>query len=131
MRVRTIDENRGNDRIMNLDDAIKTHAEWKLKFRAAMSRKEQLDAPSIERDDCCMLGKWIHGEGKSQFARHGEFTEVRERHRDFHKHAGTVARHINAGRYEEAERMLENGTPYAIASRDVGVAVQRLKKLAA
>jgi len=41
-----------------------------------------------------------------------------------------VARTINAGKYAEAEKMLENGTPYTRASQDVGVAIQKLKKLA-
>lgn len=114
---------------MNLDEAIRAHAEWKLKLRAAMSRKEQLDAATIARDDCCALGKWIHGEGRSQLGKHTEFVEVRDKHRAFHQQAGAVAREINAGRYAEADKMLDNGTAYARTSQEVGVAIQKLKKL--
>lgn len=38
---------------MNLDESIQKHAEWKLKFRAAISRKEQIDADTIGKDNCC------------------------------------------------------------------------------
>jgi hypothetical protein len=46
---------------MNLDNAIATHARWKLKFRGAISAQETLDAATIGKDDCCEIGKWLHG----------------------------------------------------------------------
>lgn len=48
---------------MNLDESIQKHAEWKLKFRSAISRKEQMDAETIGKDNCCQLGVWLYGEG--------------------------------------------------------------------
>ncbi len=47
---------------MDLDQAVAKHAEWKVKFRKAISAKEQLDTASIAKDNCCELGKWLHGE---------------------------------------------------------------------
>ncbi len=32
---------------MNLDEAVAKHAEWKVKFRSAMERRETMDHPAI------------------------------------------------------------------------------------
>jgi methyl-accepting chemotaxis protein len=51
---------------MDLKHAIEKHAEWKLKFRSAISKKETMDAGNISKDTCCDLGKWLHGEAKAK-----------------------------------------------------------------
>lgn len=50
---------------MDLNNAIAKHSEWKTKLRSAITRKETLDASTISKDNCCDLGKWLHGEAKS------------------------------------------------------------------
>ena len=52
---------------MNLDEAVKKHIEWRAKFRLAIVKKEQMDAATISKDNCCEVGKWLHGEGKSRW----------------------------------------------------------------
>ena len=113
---------------MDLEHAIKAHGEWKLKFRAAISAKEQMDLDSIAADHCCALGKWLHGEGKSHYAGLHSYTNCVGKHAEFHHEAGRVAKAINHGRFDEAESMLGAGTPYSIASSAVGVAILALKK---
>lgn len=49
---------------MDLTQAVAKHAEWKTKFHGAIIKKEQMDAPTIGKDNCCELGKWLHGEAK-------------------------------------------------------------------
>ena len=116
---------------MNLDDASKAHLEWKLKFRGAISKQEQLDASTISKDNCCELGKWLHGEGKSKFGKLASHSECTQKHAAFHVEAGKVATAINAKKYTEAEAMLGAGTSFAQASSGVGVAILQLKKEAA
>lgn len=113
---------------MDLSKAIDKHAEWKLKFRAAIQKKEQMDAVTIAMDNCCDLGKWLHGDGRSRLGALAAHGECLTKHAAFHAEAGKVARTINAGKLAEAEAMLGVGTPYALASSAVGVAINKLKK---
>ncbi|MDP3700585.1 MAG: Cache 3/Cache 2 fusion domain-containing protein [Hylemonella sp.] len=112
---------------IDLDSAIKAHADWRSKLRLAASKGEQLDAATIGRDDCCTLGKWLHGEGKQRFAQRQCFPDLVAAHRGFHEEAGKVARTINQGRGTEAEAMLEAGTGFSRASQDVTRLIVQLK----
>jgi methyl-accepting chemotaxis protein len=113
---------------MDLDKAIASHTDWKARLQAAIQDMEQLDARAIGMDDQCELGKWLHGAGKAQFRHLGSFETALLRHAAFHKCAGKVAIAINAGKHAEAKAMLRIGTPYAVASNAVGVAIIALKK---
>lgn len=113
---------------MNLDEAITKHAEWKVKFRSAMGKKEQLDAGAIRVDNRCDLGKWLHGDGKASYGSKADFSVLVAKHTEFHKVASKVAAEINAGNYEQAEKMLAPNTEYARASSDVAGAITSLKK---
>ncbi|MDO8272919.1 MAG: CZB domain-containing protein [Gammaproteobacteria bacterium] len=113
---------------MNLDDAIQAHAQWKIKFRGAISAKDQMDAVKISADNCCPLGIWLHGEAKSKYSHLNTYKDVVQKHSVFHKEAGKVASAINAKKYSEATAMLDAGTPYMSASLATGVAISVLKK---
>jgi methyl-accepting chemotaxis protein len=112
---------------MDLNLAIQKHAEWKYKFRAAMTANEPMDVATISKDNCCEIGKWLHGAAKDQhghLASHGRCVAA---HAAFHSEAGKIATLINAKKHDEAEHMLGTGTAYAEASRKVGVAIIELK----
>lgn len=116
---------------MDLEQAIGRHAEWKVKFRAAIAKRESLDAATVARDNCCELGKWLYGEGRSRWSALPAYRSCVAKHTEFHQVAGRVALAINAGHYVEAEKMLEGTTSYGAASTDVVTAILRLKKEAA
>jgi methyl-accepting chemotaxis protein len=113
---------------MDLNHAIEKHAEWKLKFRSAITKSETMDAGSISKDNCCDLGKWLHSEAKVKFGSLKSHSACVSKHAAFHIEAGKVAQAINAKKFAEAGAMLNAGTPYASASNAVGVAVMQLKK---
>lgn len=113
---------------MDLNSAIQKHAEWKTKFRSAISKQEQMDAATIAKDNCCELGKWLHGDAKTQFGRLASHAECIQKHAAFHVEAGKVASVINAKKFSEAEAMLNAGTAYTASSSVVGVAIMHLKK---
>jgi hypothetical protein len=113
---------------INLDNAIKAHADWRTKLRSAASSHTQVDAESIARDDCCELGKWLHGSGSSKFGAKPTFVALIDGHREFHIEAGKVARVINQGDGSKAAQMLESGTAFARASGEVGRIIVQLKK---
>lgn len=113
---------------MDLSEAMKAHAEWKVKFRAAISKKDTMDAATISADNCCALGKWLHGESKIKYGRLKSHADCVARHAMFHKEAGKIARTINEKKYAEAEAMLATSTPFNTASNNVIVAITALKK---
>jgi methyl-accepting chemotaxis protein len=113
---------------MDLDSAIGKHAEWKLKLRSAIAKKETMDAATISKDNCCDLGKWLHGEAKAKYGQIPSHSECIRKHAAFHIEAGKVANAINSQKFTEAEAMLGSGTPFAISSSAVGVAILSLKK---
>lgn len=113
---------------MDLNQAIDRHAEWKTKFRRAISGHETMDAEAISKDNVCELGKWLYGEAKGKFGKYGSHAECVAKHAAFHAEAGKIARAINAKKFAEAEAMLNSGTPYANASSAVGLAILHLKK---
>jgi methyl-accepting chemotaxis protein len=112
---------------IDLDHAIEAHAQWKTTLRQAITSHESLDVDKIRCDDCCMLGKWLHGAGGRQHGSRNSFTALLSRHQEFHRSAGDVAAAINRGDCAKAEQMLGSGTAFAKASSDVGVAVIHLR----
>ena len=116
---------------MNLDNAIAAHAQWKTKFRAAITKQETMDAVTIGADNCCELGKWLYGEGRGLYGTKPEFTNLIAMHTVFHGEAGKVAREINNKKFDQAGKMIEGATPFGTASTEVGMAVNKLKKIGA
>lgn len=113
---------------MNLDDAISAHAQWKTKFRMAITKHETMDAATIGKDNCCELGKWLYGEGRSLHSSKPQFTALLAKHKAFHGEAGKVATVINAKKFEEAEKMISGASPFGVASNEVGMAISSLKR---
>ena len=116
---------------VDLDAAMEKHAEWKVKLRSAIVNRGQLDAATIAKDDCCQLGQWLHGAGKSKLGKKPEFQSLVALHKVFHAEAGKVSDLINKKKYAEAERSLGSGTNFANASVSVRNAIAALKTAAA
>jgi len=112
---------------MDLDSAVRAHAEWKTKFRSAIAKKEQLDAARIQVDNACPLGQWLHGEARTAHGKLASYGPCVEKHAAFHKEAGRIAAAINAGDFAKAEAMMAGGTTYSNVSSEVGVAIIRLR----
>lgn len=113
---------------MDLDHAIQKHAEWRIKFRSAISKQETMDTANVSKDGCCDFGKWLHGEARSKFGKLDSYSECVSKHAAFHVEAGKVAAAINQKKYVEAEKMIGMNTPYAAASTSVAGAILKLKK---
>lgn len=113
---------------IDLDKALEKHSEWKVKLRTAISKREEMDAATISRDDCCDFGKWLHHGVKHHLAHEPSYGDCVSKHAAFHIEAGKIANMINAKKFSEAEAMLGNGSAFVAASTAVGVAIMRLKK---
>ncbi|MBI4693498.1 MAG: CZB domain-containing protein [Gammaproteobacteria bacterium] len=113
---------------MDLNQAIAAHSDWKLKLRAAITKKEKVDAVTLSADDKCVLGKWLHGDAKAKYSSLKSYTDCLAKHASFHREAGKVAQAINAGNYTDAVAMLNAGTTYTLASTAATAGILALKK---
>ena len=113
---------------MNLDNAISVHTKWKSKFRNAIAKQETIDTATINNDNCCELGNWLYGEGKTQFGKLNSHADCVTNHKIFHVEACKVATLINAKKYTEAEKMIDYGTHFAATSHLTAVSIIKLKK---
>ena len=111
----------------DFDAAIEAHQAWKMKLRRALASQEKLDIDSISRDDCCALGKWIHGPGGHHHGHAPRFGELKDKHREFHRAVGLIARKISQGRSDDAERLLGSGSAFTALSTDVVSVLNRFK----
>lgn len=99
--------------------AVAAHQKWKARLQASIdgSSEEKLDPAVVGRDDQCVLGKWLHGEGTEAFGQERVFTDLTSAHAEFHKTAGMVLSAAQDGRKDEATEML--GSRFSQASLKV------------
>lgn len=103
---------------LNFKSAIDAHQKWKARLKDVIEghSSEALNVDIVCRDDQCLLGKWIHGEGGKQFGAMNEFIKLRENHAQFHVCAGHVLELAQAGKKSEADQNLSIG-PFAQISQ--------------
>ncbi len=112
----------------DFDAAIAAHRQWKVKLRQAIADHQRLDAETICRDDQCPLGKWIHGPGGAKWGKKPLFTELLQKHAEFHVTAGGVAKRINASDYAQAEHLIASGSRFTEVSTEVATILSRAKR---
>ncbi len=112
----------------DFDQAIDAHRQWKIRLRKAIAEKTHLDAETICRDDRCPLGQWLHGDGGRRWGARPSFVALLDTHAEFHGVAGNVARRINAGALDEAERLIGSGSQFAQVSTKVATLLTRAKR---
>ncbi|MBA4503300.1 CZB domain-containing protein [Marinobacterium marinum] len=105
---------------LDFKSAIEAHQRWKIRLNDVIAGRSQedLDPAVVARDDCCALGKWIHGVGGDQFATQPEFAELKRRHAHFHVCAGHVLILAQSERKQEALEEINQGN-FATISREV------------
>ena len=95
--------------------------------RRVAASGEQLDADTINRDDCCEIGKWLHGAGGSIYGGNPTFMALIAGHKAFYAEAAKVARAVNQGCSQVAQ-MMDSGTPFVRASNEVGQLIVQIKR---
>ena len=114
------------DPLTKLDLAIQCHVDWKMKLSAAVHNREPIDVAVASSEHHCHLGGLLYGEIKDRYSELPGYAVCVAKHAEFHKHAGEVAKAINAGKYAEAEKALEHGA-YVDASFALSGAINRIK----
>ncbi|MBA4257219.1 MAG: chemotaxis protein [Polaromonas sp.] len=114
---------------LDFDKVIAAHQQWRVTLRNAALKGKQVDADTVRRDDCCALGKWIHGPGGQRWSNVATFTTLVGHHKTFHLEAAKVAEVINAGQVDKAQRMMDSGTPFVEAGHQVTQAIRDIRRL--
>lgn len=94
--------------VINLYDAVLAHTAWKRRLFQFLEGQssENLQPDKIRVDYLCVLGKWIHSDGKAHFGEQPEFIKLMEEHVKFHVHAASVVEAHLAGDTEGAMEIL-------------------------
>ena len=105
---------------LNFMTAIEAHTKWKGRLESYIdgTSDEDLKVEVICRDDQCPLGKWIYGTGGERFGTIETFGEMKGQHALFHQCAGRIVETAQAGKKDEARRLLQYGD-YVRASEQV------------
>lgn len=83
---------------MNFDEAIRAHAEWKMKLSNYLRHPDNsIDPSKLALDNACALGQWLHGDGRKH-ANLPEYEQLVKEHAEFHKAASDIVKSKNAGK---------------------------------
>ncbi|MGB8517809.1 MAG: CZB domain-containing protein [Gallionella sp.] len=96
---------------LNFKTAIEAHIKWKLRLQGVIdgTGTEALDPNVVAQDNQCALGKWIYGQGGSNYGNHPEFKELVAAHAHFHKCAGHTLDLALEGKADEARAQIDGG----------------------
>lgn len=113
---------------MNFDEAIHSHSEWKNKLRKYLQNPDKsLSAASIEPDNSCSLGQWIHGDGE-KFSTDAVFQELVHKHQTFHRAAADLVRRADRGEKVSVEAELGAKSAFSDSSQRVIQLIMELKR---
>jgi Chemoreceptor zinc-binding domain len=105
---------------LNFMTAIEAHIKWKSRLENYIegTSTEDLKVEVVCRDDQCPLGKWIYSTGGERFGSIDTFGDMKGQHALFHQCAGRIVETAQAGKKDEAARLLQYGD-YVRASEQV------------
>lgn len=95
--------------VINVYDAVLAHRAWKKRLIEYLEGRstEDLQPAKICKDNLCVLGKWIHSDGKVQFGNQPVFVTLVGEHAKFHVHAAKVVEAHQAGNDDLAVEILQ------------------------
>lgn len=105
------------------DEIIAAHGLWKLRLHEAIEDgRSSFDPTVVARDDRCVFGQWLHGDGARTHAADPRYRQLKELHADFHREAGAVLRLALDGSVDEARRRTSEASDFLTTSgRLVGI----------
>ncbi len=95
---------------LDIAGALEAHLKWRSRLEAyiAGNSTESLDTNVIQRDDQCILGKWIHGAGGTALRFIPEFMNLQRSHAEFHIFASRIVYMHGRGETEMAKTLLKS-----------------------
>ncbi|MCB1825109.1 MAG: CZB domain-containing protein [Candidatus Competibacteraceae bacterium] len=109
-----------------INQYINAHLQWIAKLTAAIYSGQIPDRDTASVDNHCALGKWIYDEGGGLLHENTKgFSELREKHKQFHVIVGQIIDLVQAGKMDEAKIEMTSGKFRALS----GELVTLLSKL--
>lgn len=92
---------------LNFLSALDAHMIWRTRLEDVINgvSKEKLDPAAIEKDNQCVLGKWLYGDG-AIFEKLEGFRKLKVSHAELHKMAAKIATKALTGNKTEAQELL-------------------------
>ncbi|MEI7797002.1 MAG: CZB domain-containing protein [Methylococcaceae bacterium] len=106
---------------------IASHAYWKERLFNAIENKEKIDINIISKNNLCDLGKWL-SDSHPHIGHLQSYHDLAEKHTKFHVESSKVAEQINAKKYDDALRLMDESSAFERASTEVIEVIFQLKK---
>lgn len=110
-------------------DAIASHVRWKITLLLAARMREPLSARatnSLQRPEECAIRRWLLSERTAHLRGTPEYTAALDQHLAFHGQMLRIADLINAGEYDQAERLLNSPEHFHNPSMELANAIMAL-----
>ncbi len=120
--------------ILTPRDAIASHVRWKITLLMAARMREPLSERatySIQHPEECSIRQWLLSSRTAHLRRTEAYRDALELHTAFHREMQAIARLINGGDYETAERLLNAPTGFQSASMAMANAIMALERIPA
>jgi len=117
--------------IEDAPDAIASHVRWKITLLLAARMREPLSeraTRSIQHPEECSIYKWLQSEHTQHLRGTPEYLSALNQHRAFHGQMLAIANLINAGDYEQAERLLNSQEHFEKPSIALANAIMALNR---
>jgi hypothetical protein len=96
---------------LDFASAIRAHQVWKKHLGDVVAGEDTpgFDIPTVRRDDCCELGRWLRGSGSHRHRGRAVFRELFGTHAAFHMSAAEVLTLHANGKDHLARAMMDRG----------------------
>lgn len=114
---------------LDFDGAVEAHLKWKARLANFIDGSgEKLSSQVVCKDDQCVLGKWIHGQGEKHKSKM-EYLNLRQSHASFHKSAGKVVEMVEKGKPKQAKELIAEGSEFDRFTNLTVGAIYELRKV--
>ena len=112
--------------VLNANDAIARHVQWKITLQLAITLKEPLSAEHVEQirnHHRCAIGIWLDSAATLIMRRHPACADLVQKHLQFHREMGAVAALIAEARWTEAARSVDARSSFTRSSQALAMAI--------
>ena len=101
----------------HIEDAIAAHIKWKLRLTQFIdgTSTEKLESTTVCKDNVCVLGKWIYGEG-DKYKSLQQFGKLVNNHANFHRCAGEIVKKVESNDKTSAVQQLNS--EFVVAAKE-------------
>jgi hypothetical protein len=99
-----------------------------LKSRKCIANQPSLNPYIIGKDNCCELGEWLYGEGKSHYGDLKSYFDIVDNHAAFHLEARKIALATRKKSRLEVAAMMMDGSVFSILVLQIAQSIDHLKR---